>query len=143
MKNQESKWTGHWISAEHARVSEEPEFTLEEMFSGKLRPQEPVEKRLHPTVYFKKRFQLNKKIKNAKLVITSQGIYQAYLNGHKVTEAIFTPDYTEYQDFLMYQTYEVRDLLQVGENILAIEVADGWYAGASVFREEVLNLAIN
>lgn len=129
MKNQKSSWAGRWISSHHATVSEEPEFTLEEMFSGVLRPQKPVEDRLHPTVYFKKVFQVRKALEKAELTITSQGIYQAYINGKNVTQAIFTPDYTEYNDHLMYQIYDVTKLLQEGENVLAVEVADGWYAG--------------
>ncbi|MDQ0223188.1 family 78 glycoside hydrolase catalytic domain [Streptococcus moroccensis] len=129
MRNKKEKWTGRWISSENAKVSEEPEFTLEEMFSGKSRPQAPVENRLNPSVYFKRVFELQEPINSAQLLITCQGIYQAFLNGKKVTEAIFMPDYTDYNDFLMYQTYDVTSLLQVGTNILAIEVADGWYAG--------------
>lgn len=129
MKNAKSNWAGRWISTDFAVVSEEPEFTLEEMFSGKLRPQLPVEERLHPVVYFKKVFELDKVVKKAELSITSQGIYQAYINGQTTTEAIFTPDYTNYNDFLMYQTYDVTGLLSAGTNILAVEVADGWYAG--------------
>ncbi|HFU4001739.1 TPA: family 78 glycoside hydrolase catalytic domain [Streptococcus suis] len=129
MKNKKELWGGRWISAPHAIVSEEPEFTLEEMFSGKLRPQKPVEERLHPTVYFKKTFEIVSDIKQATLNITSQGIYQAYINGSKTTDAIFTPDYTEYNEFLMYQTYDVTSYLKSGWNVLAVEVADGWYAG--------------
>lgn len=129
MKNHKSSWIGSWISSGHATVSEEPEFTLEEMFSGVLRPQKPVEDRLHPTVYFKKVFQVSRVLEKAKLTITSQGIYQAYINGKKVTQAIFTPDYTEYNAHLMYQTYDVTALFHEGKNVLAVEVADGWYAG--------------
>ena len=39
MDIKEQKWKGYWITTERARISKEPEFTLEEMFSGKLRPQ--------------------------------------------------------------------------------------------------------
>ena len=37
-------------------VSDGSEFTLEEMFSGKMKSQKPVEERLHPVVYLKKSF---------------------------------------------------------------------------------------
>ena len=62
MKNQESAWTGRWLSRPGARVSDGSEFTLEEMFSGKMKSQKPVEERLHPVVYFKKVFPLSQEI---------------------------------------------------------------------------------
>lgn len=129
MKNTQSSWTGRFISTKHATVSKEPEFTLEEMFSGQIKPQAPVEERLHPVVYFKKRFTLSQKPQKATLQITTQGIYQAYINGNSVTDALFTPEYTDYNDYLMYQSYDVTDLMKEDKNVLAIEVADGWYAG--------------
>ncbi|MEY8435923.1 alpha-L-rhamnosidase N-terminal domain-containing protein [Streptococcus hyointestinalis] len=55
------------------------------------------------------------------MTITCQGIYQTFINGEAVTDRIFTPDYTDYSDFLMYQTYEIADLLRTGENVLAVE----------------------
>lgn len=128
MKKQK-KWSAQWITTNFARVQEEPEFTLEEMFSGKLRPQDTVEERLKPAVYFKKVLEISKEVQSASLTITAQGIYQASLNGQRVTEAVFTPDYTDYGKWLMYQTYDVTGLLKAGENVLAVEVADGWYAG--------------
>lgn len=129
MENQPKNWSAQWITAHFATVKAEPEFTLEEMFSGQLRPQDSVEERLKPSVYFKRIFALEKKVQSAHLTITAQGIYQASLNGQPVTEAIFTPDYTDYQKWLMYQTYDVTALLEEGTNVLAVEVADGWYAG--------------
>ncbi|MBD3949157.1 family 78 glycoside hydrolase catalytic domain [Tuanshanicoccus lijuaniae] len=129
MRNNKFSWVGRWISTARALVNEEPEFSLVDMFAGKKAKQTPVEERLNPTVYFKKVFQLNKPIKKAELIVTAQGIYHAMMNGHEVTDAIFTPDYTNYQQFLMYQQYDVTNLIKVGTNVLAVEVADGWYAG--------------
>lgn len=131
IKNNKNAWTGSWISSSFAKVSEEPSFSLADMFSGKKAPApKPVDKRLHAPIIFKKVFDLNnKKIISAKLEITAQGIYQAYLNGKNVTDAIFTPDYTQYQKYLMYQSYDVRTLLHTGKNVLTVVVADGWYAG--------------
>ncbi|WP_446454049.1 family 78 glycoside hydrolase catalytic domain [Tuanshanicoccus yangjingiae] len=129
MRNNQLSWVGRWISTDLAIVSEEPVFSLADMFAGKKTEQTSVEERLNPTVYFKKVFSMNKRIKKAKLFITAQGIYHAMINGKEVTDAIFTPDYTNYQQFLMYQQYDVTDLVQRGTNVLAVEVADGWYAG--------------
>ena len=40
MRNTRESWHGKWISTDFATVSQEPEFTLEEMFSGKIKLQE-------------------------------------------------------------------------------------------------------
>lgn len=129
-KNSENEWVGKWISADFAKVSEEPKFSLADMFSGKKAPApRPVEERLHAPLIFKKIFSLDKPVNSAKLAITAQGIYQAYLNGKKIGDAIFTPDYTQYQKYLQYQTYDIKNLLVKGRNVFAVVVADGWYAG--------------
>ncbi|MFC0291406.1 alpha-L-rhamnosidase [Bombilactobacillus bombi] len=129
IKNTADMWQGCWISSDQATVSDEPDFDLADMFAGKKQKFVPVEKRLHPVVYFKKTFIANKYIKKASLQITAQGIYQAYMNGRKVTSAIFTPDYTNYNKFLQYQTYDITDKLIEGLNVFCVQVADGWYAG--------------
>lgn len=130
LKNSADKWVGKWISSDFAKVSLEPEFSLAEMFSGKKAPAPaPVDERLHAPIVFKKTFKIEKSIKFAKLEITVQGLYQAYLNGKKIGDAIFTPDYTQYQEYLQYQTYDIKDLLIEGQNVFTIVVADGWYAG--------------
>lgn len=130
VKNTKNSWIGNWISSDFAKVSEEPKVSLADMFNGKKMPKpKPVDERLHAPIVFKKIFDLDKKVSAAKLEITSQGVYQAYLNGKNVTDAIFTPDYTQYQKYLMYQTYDVKDLLHTGKNVLTVVVADGWYAG--------------
>ena len=130
IKNSEDKWLGKWISSDFAEVSKEPEFSLADMFGGKKAPvPKPVAERLHAPIVFKKIFNVAKTINSAKLAITAQGLYQAYLNGQKIGDAIFTPDYTQYQEYLLYQTYDIKDLLVSGQNVLTVVVADGWYAG--------------
>ncbi|MGL5885534.1 MAG: hypothetical protein ACRCY2_05860 [Bombilactobacillus sp.] len=42
VKNTSQSWKGKWISSNHAIVSEELEFTLAEMFSGKTTKQNPL-----------------------------------------------------------------------------------------------------
>ena len=116
IKNSEDKWLGKWISSDFAEVSKEPEFSLADMFGGKKAPiPQPVDERLHAPIVFKKIFNIEKTINSAKLEITAQGLYQVYLNGQKVGDAIFTPDYTQYQEYLLYQTYDAKDLLVSGK----------------------------
>jgi len=55
-----------------------------------------------PVQLFRKDFDLQKKIKSARLYVTSWGVYQATINGKDVTEDIFTPGWTSYNKRLQY-----------------------------------------
>lgn len=128
-KNNQDLWTGRFITSSSGEVKEEPIFSLEEMFTGQVQKQEPVEDRLKPPVEFKRIFAVNKQIRSAQLDITAHGIYQAYLNSQRTDDALLAPDFTEYNKFLQYQSIDVTDMIKQSTNILGIVVADGWYAG--------------
>jgi alpha-L-rhamnosidase len=58
------------------------------------------------------------------------------LNGQRIGNAYFTPGWTDYHQRAYYNTYEFRNtlrsginLLQPGTNLLEVWVADGWYSG--------------
>jgi len=56
-------------------------------------------------------------------------MYEAYLNGKRIGQDLFTPGWTSYYARLAYQTYDVTDMLHEGENVLSAWVGEGWYAG--------------
>ncbi|WP_434352271.1 family 78 glycoside hydrolase catalytic domain [Trichococcus flocculiformis] len=130
LKKEMQEWKGKWIEPVQAPINEEPVFTLQEMFSGKILPQLPVEERLHPVKLLKRTFALDpeKEIVRATLRMTAHGIYSAKINGRKVTDALFTPDYTSYGKYLQVQEYEITGLLQE-RNVWSVDLADGWYGG--------------
>lgn len=70
-------------------------------------------------------------IQKARLYITACGLYEAKLNGHRIGEFILAPGITDYRKRVQYQTYDVTELLQEGENVLDVQVADGWYRGST------------
>ncbi len=77
---------------------------------------------------FIKDFNIIKKIKKAKLYATACGVYEIMLNNKEVTENIMPPGYTSYNKRLMYQTYDVTQLVS-SENNLEITLGNGWYKG--------------
>ena len=81
-----------------------------------------------PAQYFRKDFSSGKKIKSARVYVTSLGLYQLFLNGKKVSSDLFTPGWTSYKNRLQYQTYDVTSIIQPENSIGAI-VGDGWYRG--------------
>jgi len=89
---------------------------------------EPVIKGSKPSQYFRKGFTTGKKVKSARVYITSLGLYQLFLNGQKVSMDLFTPGWTSYKNRIQYQTYDVTSMIQQKNSIGAI-VGDGWYRG--------------
>ena len=81
-----------------------------------------------PAQYFRKEFACSKRIKSARVHVTSLGIYQLFINGQKVGDDLFTPGFTTYERRIQYQTYDVTSMLGTNNAIGAI-VGDGWYRG--------------
>jgi alpha-L-rhamnosidase len=78
---------------------------------------------------FRKEFSTNKKIVSAKAYITAHGLYEALINGKKVGDAFLTPGWTSYNKRLQYQTYDVTNLLNDGNNAIGVTLGSGWYRG--------------
>ncbi|MDR1594230.1 MAG: family 78 glycoside hydrolase catalytic domain [Prevotellaceae bacterium] len=83
-----------------------------------------------PSPLLRKEIAVNKTVKRAFYYASALGIYEAYINGKKVGNQIFAPEFTDYDNHLQYQTFDVSGLLQNGANVLGVTLADGWYAGA-------------
>ncbi|HVU22902.1 MAG TPA: glycoside hydrolase family 78 protein [Opitutus sp.] len=82
-----------------------------------------------PAPLLRKEFHLGGPVRAARLYITGLGLYEAELNGRRVGRAVLTPGWTSYDHRLQYQTYDVTDLLQAGDNALGVTLGNGWYRG--------------
>ena len=124
-------WTGRWIEPAQESVSEEPDFSLVQMFGGAPLPEQaPVEERLHPTRLLRRAFEVRGQVKRATLRMTARGLYQVWMDGRPVTDAVLLPGFTSYHKDLRYQEFDVTSLLaEPGEYVWAAELADGWWAG--------------
>jgi len=97
-----------------------------------MKDEKRVDKSL-PAHYYRNEFSTHKKIKSARVYVTSLGLYELYLNGKKVGDELFTPGWTSYTKRLQYQTYDVTGMIRQKNTIGAI-VGDGWYRGSIAFR---------
>jgi alpha-L-rhamnosidase len=87
-----------------------------------------------PAPMFANNFNVIKPVKQARLYITSHGLYEARLNGTRVGQYYFTPGWTSYNKRLQYQTYDVTAALKQGKNAALVTVGDGWYRGNLEFK---------
>lgn len=96
---------------------------------------------------FSKKFTLEEKIVSARLYIVGLGFYASSLNGKLTDEGYFKPLLTDFderrnlknnphydeenfangQKTVCYDTFDVTELLQAGENELSVLLGTGWY----------------
>ncbi|SHF41084.1 alpha-L-rhamnosidase [Pedobacter caeni] len=86
-----------------------------------------------PSPMFRKVFSIEGKVKSAVLYITAHGLYEAQLNGKRVGNDQLAPGWTSYHKRLLYQSYDVTDLLKAGQNAVGLTLGDGWYRGYLAF----------
>ncbi|MDO4648937.1 MAG: family 78 glycoside hydrolase catalytic domain, partial [Eubacteriales bacterium] len=108
-------WTGQWItdgsySFKDAKISPIP-------------------------MTFRKKLELAKPVKSARIYATALGIYDLFLDGSKVGEQYFAPGFTSYKTHLQYQTYDVTEQIAKAKELTAI-VAGGWAVGSFVFTRK-------
>lgn len=76
---------------------------------------------------FRKSLKLvDKPIDSARLYVSGIGYYEFYINGVKVGDRKLEPGYTHFDKRVLYSTYDVTELLQSGDNVLAAELGNGW-----------------
>jgi alpha-L-rhamnosidase len=122
-------WSARWVEPGQRPAQPEPPltFTLED---PSVLGQVPVHHELlNPAQLIRKTFPVRPNVERARIYATAHGVYTLELNGQKVGDRELAPDFTAYDKYLMYQTYDVTDLLNPGANALGATVADGWYAG--------------
>ena len=88
---------------------------------------------MRPSPLFRKEFSANKKIISAIAYITAHGLYEAQINGRRISDAYFTPGWTSYSKRLQYQVYDVTNMISKGNNAIAVSLGNGWYRGVIGF----------
>ncbi|MEV8371387.1 family 78 glycoside hydrolase catalytic domain [Kribbella sp. NPDC056861] len=75
-------------------------------------------------------------IVSARLHASAHGVYVPELNGQRIGDEELAPGWTSYQFRLRYQTHDVTDLVQPGDNTLGFLLGNGWYRGRLGFQDQ-------
>ena len=94
-------WTGSWISDSR-----------------------DINKKESP--YFRKEFNIQKKIKKARVYIAAAGLFELYLNGKKIGDHQLDPNYTRFDRRNLYVTHDVTAHLQQN-NAIGVLLGNGWF----------------
>lgn len=114
----EKEWQGKWITSREVVVG------LEESENG------------YPAPMFRKTCRIDKKITEARAYICGLGYYDFHINGRKVGDTVLDPAFTRYDQTVLYQTYDITEYLNAGENVFGAILGNGWY---NCFTEVVWN----
>jgi len=94
---------------------------------------------------FRKTFELRKRVAKAKAFVTAGGYFELYVNGRRVGEDYFVPNFTNFTKRadldkggiaidprfsgyrILYLAYDITDMLSEGANALGAILGDGFY----------------
>lgn len=69
-------------------------------------------------------------VKRARLHASALGYYDVMINGRRVSDNTLAPEWTDYDRYVQFQTYDVEPLLtDTAENVIGAVLADGWALG--------------
>ena len=85
----------------------------------------------YPVDCFRKYLSITKDVEYARLYITACGLYEAKLDEQRIGNFVLAPGHTDYRKRVQYQTYDVTELLSVGNHTMTVQLADGWYRGST------------
>ena len=67
-------------------------------------------------------------VRKATLLLSAQGVVEAWINGQRVSNDLLTPGWSSYEWRLRYQILDVTDLLDA-TNVLGLALGNGWFRG--------------
>ena len=79
----------------------------------------------------RKTFNTAQGIRSARLYATALGTYEFFLNDSPLNAehmTWFAPGWTDYRERVLYQTYDVTQLVKNGTNVVSALLAPGWYS---------------
>jgi alpha-L-rhamnosidase len=81
-----------------------------------------------------------KEIDKARMYVTAQGGYEAFINGDRVSEDYMNPGMATYAKTLNYHTYDVTDMLSPGSNAIGALLGPGFWSGMMTFSGNNYNM---
>jgi len=107
----ETAWSGRWIGWD-APFAWDKEITHSELSARYIRTELAIEQ---------------KAITRATLHISGLGMYELFINGEQIGDQVLAPAPTDYRRTVLYNSFDVTEALQQGENALGVVLGNGRY----------------
>jgi alpha-L-rhamnosidase len=76
----------------------------------------------------RRNFDVTKPVAAVRVYATALGAYKLFVNGRAVGDQILAPGWTDFREHVVYQAYDVSDLVKQGKNAIGAMLAPGWYS---------------
>ncbi len=106
----DSDWKAKWISDQTSLPEREEDFYLET-----------------PNPLLRKEIKLKNEVKSARLYIAGLGYSIAYINGQRVGDHMLDMPWTQFGKQVLYNTFDVTEMLTKDENAIGVMLGNGWY----------------
>jgi len=74
-------------------------------------------------------FRLDQTAVRARAYVSALGFVELHVNGTPLGDDRMAPGWTDYRQRIQYQSFDVANLLRIGENVLGARLGRGWFAG--------------
>ena len=76
--------------------------------------------------WYRKKVTLSDEAESAFVFVGSFGYHELYVNGEKITDNVMNPVLSYMKTRIPYLTYDIKDKLKKGKNVIAVWHAGGW-----------------
>jgi alpha-L-rhamnosidase len=133
----DSDWTGRWIASDLELMDYQK--TLRAMTDFGMEPETEIRTMIKkcrkmtaevteaPAPCFRKEFDAPKTVRRATVSVSGLGLFELYVNGHRISDHQLDPAYTDYQKRVFYLTHDVTAELRPGKNALGVVLGNGWF----------------
>jgi len=144
------EWKAKWIGAPWQDEAALPKPVSPRSGSGNVRQSSEMPP---PAPLLRKSFTVKKVIESARAYVTGLGYFELYANGRKVSDDLLVPNLTLYgkrknlgpigamirDNFreyrVMYLSYDIKEYLKEGENVIGAMLGNGFYNPSSYWCE--------
>lgn len=80
-----------------------------------------------PAPMLRRDFTIEKPVRRARAYVCGLGYAELRINGRRVGDAVLDPPYTQFNKSVAYVTHDITEMLQQGENAVAVTLGRGWF----------------
>ncbi|MDX2191540.1 MAG: family 78 glycoside hydrolase catalytic domain [Bacteroidota bacterium] len=112
-------WKAKWIGLDKTMPNERPSSIIP-LVAGRM---------------LRKESAITKTVKSATLYVSAAGLYEFYINGNRVGDAVLAPALSQMEKRVFYNTYDVSKLIKTGKNAFGSYLGAGRYTSLRPLQE--------